>query len=61
MVFLQEDLVFTIGLSDALEALGRLTAMPFDVVIANDAIIKKTNRKKMVSIIGTISIRAFLG
>jgi len=31
------------------------------VVMAREAIMKKTSRKKIVSIIGTISMRAFLG
>ena len=41
--------------------LGRLTGMPFIVVIASEAIMKNTRRKNIVSIIGMISIRAFLG
>jgi hypothetical protein len=41
-------------------AFGRLTGMPRYWAIDNVEIIKKTNRKKIVSIIGMISMRAFL-
>ena len=40
-------------------ALGRLTGMPLNCVIDKVEIMKKTSRKKIVSIIGMISMRAF--
>lgn len=41
-------------------AFGKLTGMPLNCVIDKVEIMKKTSKKKIVSIIGMISMRAFL-